>query len=154
MSALPPPAPAARDARNPLLGAALASVVDRIPPDRVEQVWLFPPRRVGAKESGLAVLVVTAGDDGDDGDAGRTIWTVRYDAETGKGGKVQAAHALEEQGTVPPDRVGRIVDGVVRRLEAESDAPDVRELAGDPAAWRALLVELGVPMPVDAGNGE
>jgi hypothetical protein len=151
VSALPPPAPAERDARNPLLGAALASVADRIPPERVEQVWLFPPRRVGAKESGLAVLVVTAQDDAD---AGRTIWTVRYDAETGKGGKTTAAHALEEQGTVPPDRVGRIVDGVVRRLEAESDAPDVRELAGDAAEWRALLVELGVPPAVDAGNGE
>ncbi|HVG43320.1 MAG TPA: hypothetical protein VM890_01280 [Longimicrobium sp.] len=151
MSALPPPAPAARDARNPLLGAALAAAAGGIPPERVEQVWLFPPRRVGAKESGLAVLVVTAQDDAD---AGRTIWTVRYDAETGKGGKVEAAHALEEQGTVPPDRVGRIVDGVVRRLEAESDAPDVRELAGDPAAWRALLAELGAPLPVDAGNGE
>jgi hypothetical protein len=151
VSALPPPAPAERDARNPLLGAALASVVDRIPPDRVEQVWLFPPRRVGAKESGLAVLVVTGQDDAE---SGRTIWTVRYDAATGAGGKTETAHALEEQGTVPPDRVGRIVDGVVRRLEAESDAPDVRELAGDPAEWRALLVELGVPAPVDAGNGE
>jgi hypothetical protein len=151
VSALPPPAATGRDARNPLLGAALASVVDRIPPERVEQVWLFPPRRVGAKESGLAVLVVTGEDDAD---ARRTIWTVRYDAATGGGGKTEAAHALEEQGTVPPDRVGRIVDGVVRRLEAESDAPDVRELAGDPAEWRALLVELGVPAPVDGGNGE
>jgi len=153
VSALPPLAPAEQDARNPLLGAALAAVADRIPPERVEQVWLFPPRRVGAKESGLAVLVVTTEDEG--GDAGRrTIWTVRYDAETGRGGKVEAAHALEEQGAVPPDRVARIVDGVARRLEAESDAPDVRELAGDPAEWRALLLELGVPAPVDANNGE
>jgi hypothetical protein len=151
MSALPPPAAALRETRNPLLGAALASVAERIPPERVEQVWLFPPRRVGAKESGLAVLVVTAGDQAD---AGRTIWTVRYDAETGKGGKTAATHALEEQGTVPPDRVGRIVDGVARRLEAESDAPDVRELAGDAGEWRALLLELGVAVPVDAGNGE
>ena len=151
MSALPPLAPAAPDARNPLLGAALASVAGRIPPERVEQVWLFPPRRVGAKESGLAVLVVAGEDEGDDR---RTIWTVRYDAETGRGGKTEAAHALEEQGTVPPDRVGRIVDGVARRLEAESDAPDVRELARDPAEWRALLAELGAPQPVDAANGE
>jgi hypothetical protein len=151
VSALPSPSPAERDARNPFLGAALASVADRIPPERVEQVWLFPPRRVGAKESGLAVLVVAAQDEAD---AGRAIWTVRYDAETGKGGKTAAAHALEEQGTVPPDRVGRIVDGVVRRLEAESDAPDVRELAGDAAEWRALLVELGAPLAVDGGNGE
>lgn len=148
MSPLPPPAP---DARNPLLGAALASVIGRIPPERVEQVWLFPPRRVGARESGLAVLVVAAEDDAD---AGRTIWTVRYEAETGKGGKVAATQALEEQGTVPPDRVGRIVDGVVRRLEAESDAPDVRELARDPGAWRALLAELGAPGAVDSPNGE
>jgi len=148
LSPLPPPA---SDARNPLLGAALASAAERIPPDRVEQVWLFPPRRVGAKESGLAVLVVAAEDDAD---AGRTIWTVRYEAETGKGGKVSSTHALEEQGTVPPDRVGRIVDGVVRRLEAESDAPDVRELARDPEAWRALLEELGVMVPVDSPNGE
>jgi hypothetical protein len=152
VSALPSPAPAERDARNPLLGAALASVSDRIPPERVEQVWLFPPRRVGARESGLAVLVVAAEDAAE---AGRTIWTVRYDAETGKGGKTAAAaHALEEQGTVPLDRVGRIVDGVVRRLEAESDAPDVRELAGHAAEWRALLVELGAPPAVDGGNGE
>jgi len=148
LSPLPPPAP---DARNPLLGAALASVAGRIPPGRVEQVWLFPPRRVGAKESGLAVLVVAAEDEADEG---RTIWTVRYEAETGKGGKTSATHALEEQGTVPPDRVGRIVDGVVRRLEAESDAPDVRELARDPAEWRVLLVELGVSLPVDSANGE
>jgi hypothetical protein len=153
VSALPPLAPPAPDARNPLLGAALASVADRIPPGRVEQVWLFPPRRVGAKESGLAVLVVTAGGEEED-DGRRTIWTVRYDAETSRAGKVQSAHALEEQGTVPPDRVGRIVDGVARRLEAESDAPDVRELARDPAEWRALLAELGAPMPVDAANGE
>jgi hypothetical protein len=152
VSALPPLAPAEPDARTPLLGAALASVADRIPPERVEQVWLFPPRRVGAKESGLAVLVVTAEEEDDD--ERRTIWTVRYDAETGKGGKTESTHALEEQGTVPPDRVGRIVDGVARRLEAESDAPDVRELVGDAAEWRALLVELGASLPVDASNGE
>jgi len=149
VSALPPLAPAEPDARNPLLGAALASVAGRIPPERVEQVWLFPPRRVGAKESGLAVLVV-AGEDG--ADDRRTIWTVRYDAETGKGGKTEAAHALEEQGIVPPDRVGRIVDGVARRLEAESDAPDVRDTGGDPEAWAALLAELGAPAPVDVLN--
>lgn len=151
MSVLPPPASSERDARNPLLGAALASVSDRIPPERVAQVWLFPARRVGAKESGLAVLVVTAGEADDER---RTIWTVRYDAETARGGKTAVTHALEEQGTVPPDRVGRIVDGVARRLEAASDAPDVRELAGEPGEWRALLAELGAPVTVDAGNGE
>jgi len=137
-----PPVPNARDTQNPHLGAALAGVAGRIAPERVVQVWIFPPRPVAARETGLAVLVVAAEDEAD---ARRTIWTLRYDAETGKGGKTTRTDALEEQGTVPPDRVDRIVDGVVRRLEAGSDAPDVRETGGDAGAWRALLDELGAP---------
>lgn len=144
-----PPVPKPSDTRNPHLGAALAGVAGRIPPERVAQVWIFPPRPVAARETGLAVLVTTAEDPAD---ARRTIWTVRYEAETGKGGRTTRTDALEEQGTVPPDRVNRIVDGVVGRLEAESDAPDVRETGGDGDAWRALLDELGAPPQVDGIN--
>ncbi|HEX8244377.1 MAG TPA: hypothetical protein VF541_12800, partial [Longimicrobium sp.] len=82
----------------------------------------------------------------------RTIWTLRYEAEAGKGGRVARTDALEEQGTVPPDRVDRIVEGVVRRLDGEGGAPDVRELEGDAEAWRALLDELGAPRTVDGSN--
>ncbi len=144
-----PPVPNARDTQNPHLGAALAAVADRFPAERLAQVWIFPPRRIAARESGLAVLVVTAGEEGDER---RTIWTLRYEAEAGKGGKTTRTDALEEQGTVPPDRVDRIVEGVVRRLDGVGDPPDVRELEGDADAWRALLEELGAPPPVDATN--
>jgi hypothetical protein len=142
------PVSATKDPGNPHLGAALSAAAARIPPERVAQLWIFPPRQVAAKETGLAVLVVAAEDPAD---PRRTIWTLRYEAETGKGGKTTRTDALEEQGTVPPDRVDRIVDGVVRRLEAESDAPDVRALDGDAEAWRAVLEELGAP-PVDGIN--
>lgn len=145
MSLLPLPRDEPRD---PRLGEALAAAAARIPPRRVAQVWLFPPRRLAARESGLAVLVVTPEDAGD---PRRTIWTVRYDGAVEKG-KPVFTHLLEEQGTVPPDRVGRIVDGVARRLEAESDAPDVRDTGGDPGAWAALLAELGAPAAVDGTN--
>jgi hypothetical protein len=141
-----PPVPNAKDTQNPHLGAALAGAAGRISPQRVVQVWIFPPRQVAARETGLAVLVVSAEDEAD---ARRTIWTLRYEVETGKGGKATRTDALEEQGTVPPDRVDRIVDGVVRRLEAGSDAPDVRETGGDAQLWRALLDELGAPATVD-----
>ena len=144
-----PPVPNDKDTQNPHLGAALAGVAALFPAARLAQVWIFPPRRVGAKESGLAVLVVTAEDPADEQ---RTIWTLRYEVEAGKDGKPARSDALDEQGTVPPDRVNRIVDGVVRRLEGEGGAPDVRELHGDAAAWRALLVELGAPPAVDATN--
>lgn len=138
-----PPVPKPSDTQNPHLGAALAGVAERIPPERVAQVWIFPPRQVAARETGLAVLVVAAEDPAD---ARRTIWTLRYEAETARNGKTTRTDALEEQGTVPPDRVNRIVDGVVQRLEAESDAPDVRDTGGDAEVWRALLDELGAPV--------
>jgi hypothetical protein len=144
-----PPVPNAGDTQNPHLGAALAAVAGRFPPRRLAQVWIFPPRRLAAKESGLAVLVVTGEDAADER---RTIWTLRYEAEAEKGGRVARADALEEQGTVPPDRVDRIVEGVVRRLDGEGGAPDVRELEGDAEAWRALLEELGAPPAVDGPN--
>ena len=145
MSLLPVPK---EEPRDPRLGEALAAAAASIPPERVEQVWLFPPRRHAARESGLAVLVVAPDQPGD---PRRGIWTVRYDGAVEKG-KPVFTHLLEEQGAVPPDRVGRIVDGVARRLEAEADAPDVRDTGGDPQAWAALLAELGAPAAVDAGN--
>lgn len=144
-----PPVPNEKDTQNPHLGAALARVAALFPAARLAQAWIFPPRRVAAKESGLAVLVVSAEDPADNR---RTIWTLRYELEAGKGGKVDRTDHLDEQGTVPPDRVDRIVEGVVRRLEGEGGAPDVRELDGDAEAWRALLAELGAPPQVDAQN--
>lgn len=141
-----PPVPNVKDTQNPHLGAALGAAAGRIAPERVVQLWIFPPRQVAARETGLAVLVVQAQDEADER---RTIWTLRYEVETGKGGKTTRTDALEEQGTVPPDRVDRIVDGVVRRLEAGSEAPDVRDTGGDPEAWHALLGELGAPATVD-----
>ena len=148
---LPLHPPSGPDARNPNLGAALAAVVDRIPPERVEQVWVFPPRMIGAKESGLAVLVVAPADGEADRER-RAIYTLRYEALAEKG-KTTRADRLEEQGTVPPDRVDRIIDGVVRRLEGDPAPPDIRETGGDPSAWRALLEELG-HVTVDPPNQE
>jgi hypothetical protein len=150
---LPPLPTPPKDARNPHLGAALQAAAARIPPGRVAQVWIFPPRQVAARETGLAVLVVAPDDAAD---PRRTIWTLRYEAETGKGGRTTRTDTLDEQGTVPPDRVDRIVQGVMQRLEAESDAPDIRELDGGAEGWLALLAELGAPPPpappVDANN--
>jgi hypothetical protein len=136
---LPPLPPPPKDERNPNLGAALAAVVGIIPPARVEQVWVFPPRQVGAKETGLAVIVAVPLDE----EGRRAIHTLRYEAITEKG-KTVRHDRLEEQGTVPPDRVDRIIEGVVRRLEGADPAPpDIRDTGRDPAAWRALLEELG-----------
>jgi hypothetical protein len=134
------PAPPQPERSNPNLAAALAAVVERIPVDQVDQVWVFPPHARGAKESGLAVLAVYAADAAD---ARRTLYTVRYEAEALKAG-LQRADLVQEEGTVPRDRLDRLVDGIVRRLGGGLETPEIREVSGDPEAWASLLAELGL----------
>lgn len=127
-----------------------------MPPETVDAVWLFPARQLGARESGLAVLSVFA--QGDQARRTRTIHTLHYVMEPpAPRARPVRRDELEEQGTVPLDRVDRIIEGVLRRLDVP-ETPDVRETAGDPEAWRALLAELGgVPLdaapPSAAGSG-
>jgi hypothetical protein len=113
-------------------------------------VWLFPPRRLGARESGVAVLSVFA----DGGGAGgtRTIHTLHYEAEPRARGAPVRRDELVEQGTVPVDRVDRIIEGVLRRLD-RAETPEVRDTRGEAAAWAALLEALRGGT-VDGGNQE
>lgn len=126
---------------NPALAAALAAAAERIPPERVDAVWLFPARQLGARESGLAVLSVFVEDD--ERRRTRTIYTLHYVLEPpAPKARPVRVDELEEQGTVPLDRIDRIIEGVLRRLDVP-ETPEVRETGGDPGAWAALLAELG-----------
>lgn len=117
----------------------------------MDAVWLFPARQLGARESGLAVLSVYA--DGDEARRTRTIHTLHYVMEPpAPRARPVRTDELREQGTVPLDRVDRIIEGVLRRLDVP-ETPDVRETAGDAARWEALLAELA-GVPLDPGNRE
>lgn len=138
---------------NPHLAAALAAAAATLPPERVDQVWLFPPRPVGEKESGLAVLALLPAE-GERPDS-RALFTLRYEAEPEKAprparGKASSVPAvvrrdlLEEQGVAPADRLDRIIEGVVRRLGGGEggEAPEVRDVGGSAERWRELLADL------------
>ena len=125
---------------NPHLAAALASAAEHTPPEQVDQVWIFPPRPLGARESGLAVLALFA--EPCARGQRRALHTLRYEAEALQGGKTRRVDTRQEEGTVPADRLHRIVDGTVRRLGGGTETPEVRDVGGDPAAWARLLAEL------------
>src|SRR5690606_21357384 len=72
----------------------------------------------------------------------RRLLSAPYVAErTGQG--VSIAHDLEEQGEAPPDRLPRIMEGVVRRGGEELGEPREVVLAGAAEAFEALMKELG-----------
>lgn len=106
------------------LSRALGELLDRMPVERLDRVWVFPPLRRGRRESGL----LAAGCFGE-GDR-RLLLTVAYRAEeTGKG--IAFESAVAEEGEAPADRLPRVILGVVRRAGGELGEPRCLEVAGD-----------------------
>lgn len=113
-------------------------------------MWLFPSRQLGARESGLAVL--SSFPEGDADGRTRTIHTLQYVAEPRPSGTPLRTDELAEVGTVPLDRIGRIIEGVLHRLDVP-ETPEVRETGGNLALWTALLADLS-GIALDPANQE
>ncbi|HET7275107.1 MAG TPA: hypothetical protein VFI91_07985 [Longimicrobiaceae bacterium] len=132
--------------------AALRAVIPRIeaaiPPSRIDQLWLFPPRIIGEREMGLVVMSLFSV--GEDRSADRDVFTLEYQAELAR--PIPPTETLTEQGRAPADRIHRIIDGVLARTGEEGSDPDVHKIEGSEDRWRALLADLGVP-PLDPANG-
>ncbi len=68
------------------------------------------------------------------------MYTAPYAAErTGTGLSVE--NGIAEEGQAPPDRLARVMQGVVRRSEIDLGEPRMVEIAGDPEKFMALRDE-------------
>jgi hypothetical protein len=110
----------------------LRAIADRLPADRVVEVYLFPPLRQGPLESGVAVLALEAppadGPAADNGHARLEVYTATY-RHTRKGPD-RGAWIVEvvAQADAPLDAVARVVRGVQRR--AGDGLADAERLTG------------------------
>ena len=118
------------------LPRTLLSVGERLGLRSLDRLWIFPPLIRGRREHGL----VTASQFHPVDQERRLIFSAPYAAErTGRGLEVQST--LEEQGEAPPDRVARIMEGVVKRSGEELGEARQVEILGDPERFRELLAE-------------
>lgn len=115
--------------------AALAAIARALPPERIDEIWIFPPRRTGA---GLSVVAVAATFDPAGDPERRTIVTARFIAAPGTRGAAPRLE-LSDDGAAPPERVARVVDGVIRRLDDTATPPRHAHVRGEPERWRELL---------------
>ena len=100
----------------------------------IDQLWVFPPLIVGRKERGLVVAsCFTSG-------GARRLYTASYAAER-TGTSLSVENGIADEGQAPPDRLARVMQGVVRRSEIDLGEPRMVEIAGDPEKLRALLDE-------------
>lgn len=106
------------------LPRALIRLRRRIGTESLDRLWVFPPKRVRRRESGLVVAsTYLAADDR------RTVVSLSYTAvETGRG--VQFSEEARLEGEVPPKRIGKVMVGVARRAACMREIGDT--LDGDP----------------------
>jgi len=117
----------------------LRAIAERIAPERVEEVYLFPPMRQGGRETGVAVVAVRR--DAVDGEPTRdverlTVYRASYRL-TLKGPERGAWEVgITEDADAPSLSVDAVVRGVHERAGGE-DEPE--RLTGE--AFRAALAE-------------
>ena len=115
----------------------LEFVREKIPLETVDRIWIFPPLVRGRKEWGLVAVSCLTEDP-----ERRDLLTARYSAElTGQGLTFESG--LTSEGSAPPDRLPRVMDGVVRRSDLQLGEPREEKIGGDAERFQALLHSMG-----------
>lgn len=118
------------------LFALLRTLAGEIAAPRIDRVWIFPPRRIEVGET--AVVVVAAFTE--TGADRRRVYAAHY---TALDDSDEHRLAVDEYGTAPADRVGRLVEEVVERIkEGPAGAPRSMRVEGEERRWDEILHEL------------
>jgi hypothetical protein len=105
----------------------------------VDVLWIFPPPP-GRNPPGGVLVAAAFGDD-----AGRRrVFTAHHTRRAEPGVQPRVVAQVSEHGSAPEDRVDRLIEGVLRRLDEDPAAtvPHVVRLGGDAARWQALRAAL------------
>lgn len=132
------------------LRAVLAGIPARVAVERLDRVWVFPPKEIGSRESGLVVIAALPEEE-PVADGHRRLLTLQYDSDRGRP-RAAPRVIVTEQGSAPPDRIPRVIAGVVARL-SEQEEPAEHPVGGCAEEWHRLLEAYGIPV-VDRANGE
>lgn len=128
---------AAADGAEHLL-RILEEVGRRWEPESIDEVWIFPTRRIGSARSAVAVIALF-----EEAGERRRIVTARATDRKGPRNKTVVALDFAEHGSAPADRVARLIDGVLRRLDEDlADAPPrAVRIEGQSERWLELVAE-------------
>ncbi len=116
------------------LPRTLREVGQRIGPDAIDRLWIFPPLVRGRREWGLVAASCF------DGSQARRLITARYSAQrTGKGLYLESQ--LLDEGVAPAERLPRVMAGVVKRGPRPLGSPRLVEVAGGRSAFDSLMAD-------------
>lgn len=123
--------------------ALLERLAQRVPPTAIDEIWIFPTRRIAIGES--TVFVVAASQEDPER---RRVITARYAVSRSNKGVATVQEKIDEHGTAPVSAVTRIIQGVLRRMGEEGEQqPRTVPIERDLERWWTLVEELGGRRP-------
>jgi hypothetical protein len=125
--------------------ALLERLAVSLPPETIDELWLFPTRRLSGAESTVIVLALYT-----DVSDRRKVATVRFRATRNKKGEATVETVVEDHAVAPADRLTRVIDGVLRRLGDDLSAtPRTARISGETERWEALIESLASGLELD-----
>ena len=122
--------------------ASLPALLEGLPPridvTAIDEMYVFPTRRVQGVES--TVFVFSLHDDEDM----RRVITAHLRATRNKRGEPAIETKLDDHATAPADRIPRVIEGVLKRLSEDFAAtpPSHCIINRDPERWKQLIDQL------------
>jgi hypothetical protein len=121
-------------AADALLGRVAAAIAIA----SIDEVWVFPARRVVEGESVVVVVSTFEAEP-----ERRRVLTFRFTIARNKRGVASVTERGGEHGSAPAPAIPRVIEGVLRRLGDDVEvAPHGRAIRGDAERWEALLEEV------------
>lgn len=118
--------------------ASLAALVEKLGTQvditTVDEIWLFPTRRVAGVESTVFVLSIH------DHDEQRRVITAHVRAIRNKRGEPAIETRMDEQATLSVDRIPRVIEGVLKRLGDDfATPPSTARIDRSPERWTHMV---------------
>lgn len=108
---------------------------------RLDRIWIFEPHVAGSRESGLFVTSLFSASRR--GGEMRELVTVRYSLEQ-QGARTLLEKVATPEGWAPPDRIERVMAGVLMRSGEQAGTPREETIPPD-ESWEDLLQRLAPP---------
>jgi hypothetical protein len=120
------------------LPALLEGLGPRLDAATIDELYVFPTRRVQGVESTVFVFSLHEAEDR------RRVITAHLRATRNKRGEPSIDAKLHEHATTPAERVPRVIDGVLKRLSEDfaSTPPSHCRIDGSLERWHALIEQL------------
>jgi len=118
--------------------ALIGRVLGKLAVRTIDEVWVFPLRRIATGES-IVIVVSTFEAEPER----RRLCTFRYTIVRNQRGVAKVTEQAGEHGSAPASALPRVIEGVLRRLGDDAAVPPHgRSIAGADERWRELVEEL------------